>query len=225
MKRTLMMTAAICALSTTICALSLPALAHSGGPSRSDPSGPSQTMTGQQSQGQAQGQAQGQIQSQIARGGNASARATGGSATGGQGGAGGQGGQGGRSTATNTVNVDAGNGGGGYGTRSNTPDAIAPAIVGGGVCTVGASGALSLAGIGLAGGATAEGENCVRRQNAALLMNMGLRSEAVAILCADTNFSNAFAEAGHPCAADVRRWQAQGYRQVRRADGVVFWAR
>ena len=134
MKRTLMMTAAICALSTTICALSLPALAHSGGPS-----GPSQTMTGQQSQ--AQGQGQSQNQSQIARGGNASARATGGSATGGQGGAGGQGGQGGRSTATNTVNVDAGDGEGGYGTRSNTPDAIAPAIVGGGVCTVGASGA------------------------------------------------------------------------------------
>ncbi len=33
--------------------------------------------------------------------------------------------------------------------------------------------------------------------------------------------SNAFARAGQPCAADVQRWQAAGYRQ--RADG--YWVR
>lgn len=107
--------------------------------------------------------------------------------------------------------------------RDNTPDAIAPSIAGGSICGVGGSAALSLAGIGLGGGVMAEGENCVRRQNAALLYNMGASGAAKALLCQDTVFSNAFAQAGQPCAADVARWQAAGYRPDPRNPG--YWVR
>ena len=52
-------------------------------------------------------------------------------------------------------------------------------------------------------------------QDAALLYNMGSPSAAKALLCQDTVFANAFAQAGQPCTADVARWQAAGYRQER----------
>lgn len=120
------------------------------------------------------------------------------------------------STGPVTVNNTTGGGSGGgysYSARGNTPDAIAPSIAGGNVCSVGGSAALSLAGIGLGGGVMSEGGNCVLRQNAALLFNMGMRDEAIKMLCQDTHFSTVFAQVGKPCPADIARWQAAGYHQ------------
>lgn len=118
---------------------------------------------------------------------------------------------GGNSSVNNSgVNV---NNSSGNGHSYNTPDAIAPSINGGNTCAVGGSGALSFAGIGLGGGYSGESKSCALRQEAALLYNMGFVVEAKNMLCEDTNYSNAFARSGHPCAADVQRWMKQGWKQ------------
>src|SRR6202020_3656205 len=73
--------------------------------------------------------------------------------------------------STGTTGGGSLNYGGSY-TIRNTPEVIAPSVVGGNPCSVGASGGVSLPGFGLAVGGSWEGKGCERRQLAALLYNM-----------------------------------------------------
>ncbi len=61
---------------------------------------------------------------------------------------------------------------GGYSVR-NVPEVIAPNMVGGNPCAIGASGGLAFSGFGISGGATWADKQCERRQQAALLYNIG----------------------------------------------------
>jgi hypothetical protein len=97
--------------------------------------------------------------------------------------------------------------GGGY-TLRNTPEVIPPSVVGGNACAVGASGGVSLPGFGLAMGATWADRACERRQQAALLFNMGEQKVAVELMCQDDNIRSAMKTAGKPCVADVPVVQA-----------------
>ena len=92
--------------------------------------------------------------------------------------------------------------GGGYTVR-NTPEVIPPSVVGGNACAIGASGGLSLPGFGVAMGATWADKACERRQQAALLFNMGEKTVAYEMMCQDENVRNAMRTAGRPCAADA----------------------
>ncbi|HUB10548.1 MAG TPA: hypothetical protein VMB34_01205 [Acetobacteraceae bacterium] len=123
---------------------------------------------------------------------------------------------------TTTVNVDsyAGNSGGsgadtagssgdptvhytgGYTVR-NTPEVIPPNVMGGNTCAVGASGGLALAGFGIAGGGTWADRACERRQQAALLYNMGEQKAAVELMCQNSDVRDAMKTAGKPCTADI----------------------
>ena len=104
--------------------------------------------------------------------------------------------------------------GGGYTVR-NTPEVIAPSIVGGNPCAVGASGGLSLPGFGLAAGATWADKACERRQQAALLFNMGEQKVAVELMCQDDNVRSAMRLGGKPCTTDVPLAQAPAAREGR----------
>ena len=97
--------------------------------------------------------------------------------------------------------------GGSYTVR-NTPEVIPPGIVGGNACAVGASGGLSMAGFGIAGGATWADKACERRQQAALLFNMGEQKIAVELMCQDDNVRSAMRLGGKPCSTDVAAAQA-----------------
>jgi hypothetical protein len=92
--------------------------------------------------------------------------------------------------------------GGGYTVR-NTPEVIAPSIVGGNPCSVGASGGMSLPGFGLALGATWADKACERRQIAALMFNMGEKTVAFEVMCQDDVTRAAMKTAGKPCVADI----------------------
>jgi hypothetical protein len=94
--------------------------------------------------------------------------------------------------------------GGGYTVR-NTPEVIPPNVVGGNPCSVGASGGMSVAGFGIAGGATWADKQCERRQQAALLFNIGKPKAATELMCQDDNVRAALRIAGEPCAADAPR--------------------
>jgi hypothetical protein len=97
-------------------------------------------------------------------------------------------------------------------TIRNTPEVIAPSIVGGNPCTVGASTGLALPGFGIVGGGSWEGKGCERRQLAALLFNMGhdnptergqlLQQAAVEVLCKNDDVRDALARVGQPCVGD-----------------------
>ena len=97
--------------------------------------------------------------------------------------------------------------GGGY-TLRNTPEVIPPGVVGGNACAVGASGGVSVAGFGLAGGATWADRACERRQQAALLFNMGEQKVALELMCQDDNVRTAMKLGGKPCSADAAAAQA-----------------
>jgi hypothetical protein len=97
--------------------------------------------------------------------------------------------------------------GGGYTVR-NTPEVIAPSIVGGNPCAVGASGGLSLPGFGIALGGTWADRACERRQQAALLFNMGEQKVALELMCQDDNVRTAMKVGGKTCAADAPVAQA-----------------
>jgi hypothetical protein len=97
--------------------------------------------------------------------------------------------------------------GGGYTVR-NTPEVVPPNVVGGNACAVGASGGLSLAGFGIAGGATWADRACERRQQAALLFNIGEQKVALELMCQDGSVRSAMKVAGKPCAVDVPVAQA-----------------
>ncbi len=97
-------------------------------------------------------------------------------------------------------------------TLRNTPEIIAPSIIGGNPCTVGASGGVSLPGFGIVTGGSWEGKACERRQLAALLYNIGhgtsgakggaLQDAAVEVLCVDPGVRSAFMRIGQPCVGD-----------------------
>jgi hypothetical protein len=97
--------------------------------------------------------------------------------------------------------------GGSYTVR-NTPEVIPPSIVGGNACAVGASAGLSLAGFGIAGGATWADRACERRQQAALLFNMGEQKVALELMCQDDNVRTAMKVGGKPCSSDTAAAQA-----------------
>jgi len=92
--------------------------------------------------------------------------------------------------------------GGSYTVR-NTPEVIAPSVVGGNACAVGASGGVSLPGFGLAMGATWADRACERRQQAALLFNMGEQRIALELMCQDDNIRAAMKVGGKPCVGDA----------------------
>jgi len=87
---------------------------------------------------------------------------------------------------------------GGYTVR-NVPDVVAPSIIGGNPCTIGASGGLGVSGFGITGGATWADRACERRQNAALLYNIGKHAAAVALLCQDPHVRDAMYATGEAC--------------------------
>jgi hypothetical protein len=93
--------------------------------------------------------------------------------------------------------------GGSY-TIRNTPEVIAPSVVGGNPCSVGASGGVSLPGFGVALGGTWADKACERRQEAALLFNMGENKVAVELMCQDDSVRNAMRVSGRPCTADIQ---------------------
>jgi hypothetical protein len=90
---------------------------------------------------------------------------------------------------------------GGYSVQ-NVPEVIPPSINGGNPCAVGASGGLSVSGFGIAGGATWADKQCERRQQAALLYNIGRTNAAVELMCQDDNVRAALRVSGEPCTAD-----------------------
>lgn len=178
------------AYAAVICLLACPAFA--GGMDRG--SGPSGSASSSAALSSARSASRASAaSSSSAVGGSASSRAAGGS------------------TGPVTVTQQAVSGGG-Y-RDGNVPDAVPPSIAGGNVCSVGGSAGLSLAGIGLAGGYSGEARNCVLRQNAALLYNMGDPAAAKDMLCQDARFAAAFAESRHPCDADKYRWTREGYHE------------
>jgi hypothetical protein len=87
----------------------------------------------------------------------------------------------------------------------NTPELIPPSIVGGNPCSIGVSGGVSLPGFGIAGGATWADSGCERRQQAALLFNMGKTNAAVQLMCQDDNVRTALKIAGEPCVLDLAK--------------------
>jgi hypothetical protein len=97
--------------------------------------------------------------------------------------------------------------GGGYTVR-NTPEVIAPNVLGGNPCAVGASGGIALPGFGLALGGTWADRACERRQQAALLFNMGEQKVAIELMCQDDNVRAAMKTGGKACAADTPAAQA-----------------
>lgn len=90
---------------------------------------------------------------------------------------------------------------GGYSVR-NVPEVVAPSIVGGNPCAIGASGGLALSGFGITGGATWADKQCERRQQAALLYNIGRSKAAVELMCQDDNVRAALRISGEPCVTD-----------------------
>jgi hypothetical protein len=92
--------------------------------------------------------------------------------------------------------------GGGYTVR-NTPDLQPPNVLGGNPCAIGASAGVSVAGFGIAGGATWADRQCEQRQQAALLYNMGEQKVAIELMCQDDNVRVAMRVSGKPCTADI----------------------
>ena len=85
----------------------------------------------------------------------------------------------------------------------NTPEVIPPNVMGGNPCAVGASGGVSTPGFGLAMGATWADKACERRQQAALLFNMGEQKVALELMCQDDHVRDAMKIAARPCTADI----------------------
>ena len=93
--------------------------------------------------------------------------------------------------------------GGGSSTIHNTPDAVPSTIYGGtNPCAVGASAAMSVAGLGIGGGGMWNSPGCERRNGAVILFQANLPDVAIALLCQDDEMRTAFRQAGRPCPAD-----------------------
>ncbi len=91
---------------------------------------------------------------------------------------------------------------GGYTVR-NVPDVVAPSIVGGNPCAVGVSGGVAVAGFGISGGGTWADRACERRQEAALLYNIGMHDASIALLCQDDHVRDAMWSVGQACGRRV----------------------
>jgi hypothetical protein len=91
---------------------------------------------------------------------------------------------------------------GGTQTIRNTPEIIAPNISGGNPCLVGISGGGAGPGIGVTIGIGYSDHSCERRNEAALLSNIGQRDVAIELMCDDSNVRAAMLRTGHPCAGD-----------------------
>jgi hypothetical protein len=91
---------------------------------------------------------------------------------------------------------------GGYTVR-NVPDVVAPSIVGGNPCAVGVSGGVAVAGFGISGGGTWADRACERRQEAALLYNIGQHNASIALLCQDDHVREAMYSVGQACGTRV----------------------
>ncbi len=104
--------------------------------------------------------------------------------------------------STGTTGGGSLNYGGSY-TIRNTPEVIPPSVVGGNPCAVGASGGLSLPGFGVALGGTWADKACERRQQAALMFNMGEAKVAYELMCQDEHVHQAMVSSGKPCTADT----------------------
>ena len=94
-------------------------------------------------------------------------------------------------------------------TVRNTPEVIAPNVVGGNPCAVGASGGVALPGFGITAGGTWADKACERRQQAALLFNMGEPMVARELMCQDEQVRKAMLSGGKPCVADTMVSQEQ----------------
>jgi hypothetical protein len=92
--------------------------------------------------------------------------------------------------------------GGGYTVR-NVPEVVPPSVVGGNPCAIGASGGPAVAGFGISAGGTWADKACERRQQAALLFNMGEQRVALELMCQDDSVRSAMRIGGKPCSADV----------------------
>lgn len=93
--------------------------------------------------------------------------------------------------------------GGGSSTIHNTPDAVPSTIYGGtNPCAVGASAAMSVAGLGIGGGGMWNSPGCERRNGAVILFQANLPDVAIALLCQDDEMRTAFRQSGRPCPAD-----------------------
>lgn len=101
---------------------------------------------------------------------------------------------------------------GGTTTIRNVPEIVAPNISGGNPCLVGVSGGGAGPGIGITLGFGYSDKGCDRRNNAALLSNMGLKDTAAELMCDDDHVREAMLRSGHPCQAD--RVMAQPVAQV-----------
>jgi hypothetical protein len=119
----------------------------------------------------------------------------------------GQGASGGSSNGSGATGDPATSGGylnyGGSYTVRNTPELIPPSVVGGNPCSVGASGGVSLPGFGVALGGTWADRACERRQQAALLFNMGEQKVAMELMCQDDSVRAAMRTSGKPCTTDT----------------------
>lgn len=104
--------------------------------------------------------------------------------------------------STGTTGGGSLNYGGSY-TIRNTPEVIPPSVVGGNPCAVGASGGVALPGFGLALGGTWADKACERRQQAALMFNMGETKVAYELMCQDEHVHQAMVSSGKPCTADA----------------------
>jgi hypothetical protein len=123
--------------------------------------------------------------------------------------------EGGTADPSGTTGTGSGGGGSGSGsgdptinysgsyTVRNTPEVIPPSVVGGNACAVGASGGMSMAGFGIAAGATWADKACERRQQAALLFNMGEQKVALELMCQDEHVRDAMRASGKPCSLDI----------------------
>jgi hypothetical protein len=110
-------------------------------------------------------------------------------------------------TSPTTANLNT-NYSGSYTVR-NTPEVIAPNVVGGNPCAVGASGGVALPGFGLSAGTTWADKACERRQQAALMFNMGEPLVARELMCQDEQVRMAMKSASKPCVADTVVGHAQ----------------
>jgi hypothetical protein len=88
-------------------------------------------------------------------------------------------------------------------TVRNTPEVIAPNVSGGNPCAVGASGGVALPGFGITAGGTWADKACERRQQAALLFNMGEPMVARELMCQDEQVRKAMLSGGKPCVVDT----------------------
>ena len=89
--------------------------------------------------------------------------------------------------------------------------------MGGNPCAVGASGGVALPGFGITAGGTWADKACERRQQAALLFNMGEPMVARELMCQDEQVRRAMLTGGKPCVADTMVAQAAAPAMVERS--------